>query len=83
MINKSPEVTNKSPKVINKSPKMINKSPKVINKSPQLNEDIFKKPSHKKQFPKPEKLAYWYDYQHNFGMYNCSYLINRQLINEI
>lgn len=55
----------------------------VINKSPkaQLNEDIFKKPlSYKKnikQFPKPEKLAYWYDDQYKFGMYGQLFLFNK------
>ncbi|XP_011259430.1 uncharacterized protein LOC105253241 [Camponotus floridanus] len=62
-------------KLIAQSPKFKESALKettVIDKSPkaQLNEDIFKKPlSYKKnikQFPKPEKLAYWYDDQYKF-----------------
>jgi len=37
-----------------------------------LNNDVFKKPllpkKNIKKLPKPEKLAHWYDDQHDFGM---------------
>lgn len=55
----------------------------VINKSTkaQLNEDIFKKPlpskKYIKQFPTPEKLAYWCDDQHKFGICGQLFLFNK------
>lgn len=55
---------------------MINKSTKA-----QLNEGIFKKPlpskKNIKQFPKPEKLAYWHDGQHKFGICGQLFLFNK------
>ncbi|KAL0108394.1 hypothetical protein PUN28_015143 [Cardiocondyla obscurior] len=70
-----------SPKKLNSSKKLITQSSKLketafrdstTNKCTknQLSHDVFKKPlvpkKNIKTFPKPEKLAYWSDDQHNF-----------------